>query len=39
MNAIGGRFKEEKNGVIVKNNLHLLLEVVCDFKFLEFITT
>jgi hypothetical protein len=36
MNAMGGRFKDEKNGVIIKNNLHLLLEVVRIFKVLEF---
>jgi hypothetical protein len=27
----------KKNGVIVENNLRLLLEVVCVFEILEFI--
>jgi hypothetical protein len=39
MNVIGGKFKDEKKGVIVKNNLHLLLEVVRIFEVLKFIIT
>jgi len=39
MNVISKKFKDEKNGVIVESNLRLLLEVVCVFKFLEFIAT
>jgi hypothetical protein len=35
MNVMSEKFKDEK-GVIVKNNLHLLLEVACVFKVLEF---
>jgi hypothetical protein len=33
MNATCRRFKDEKNEVIVKKNLHLLLEVVHILKF------
>jgi hypothetical protein len=39
MNVISKKFKDEKNGVVVESNLRLLLEVVCVFKFLEFIAT
>ncbi len=31
MNAMGKMLKDKKKGVIVKSNLHLLLEVVCVF--------
>jgi hypothetical protein len=37
MNAMGGKFKDKKKRVTIKNNLHLLVEVVCIFKVLEFI--
>jgi hypothetical protein len=37
MNALVSKFKDEKNGIIVKSNLCLLLEVVRVFKVLEFI--
>jgi hypothetical protein len=36
MNVMGGMFKDEKYGVIVKNSLRLLLEVVHIFQVLEF---
>jgi len=39
MNAKGGMFKDEKKRMIVISKLCLLLEVVCIFKVLEFITT
>ncbi len=38
MNVMGEMFKDKKNWITVENNLHLLLEVVCVFKVLEFIT-
>jgi len=38
MNVTSEMFKDKKNGVIVKSNLHLLLEVVRVFKVLEFTT-
>jgi hypothetical protein len=37
MNLMGNKFKDEKNEVIIKSNLHLLLEVVCVFQVLGFI--
>jgi len=36
MNVTNGMFKDEKNGIIIEGNLHLLLEVVHVFKVLEF---
>jgi hypothetical protein len=33
---MGGMFKDEKNGVTIKSNFHLLLEVVRVFEILEF---
>jgi hypothetical protein len=36
MNVMGGIFTDEKNGVIIKNSLHLLLKVVHVFEVLEF---
>jgi hypothetical protein len=39
LNVMGGKFKDKKNGVIVKISLHLLLEVVHVFEILEFPTT
>jgi len=36
LNVRRERFKDEKNMVTVESNLHLLLEVVCIFKVLEF---
>jgi hypothetical protein len=36
MNVMGGMFKDEKNGVTIESNLHLLLEVVRFFEVLEF---
>ncbi len=36
MNATSEMFKDEKKGVTVKNNLHLLLEVMHVFEVLEF---
>jgi hypothetical protein len=36
MNAINRTFKDEKNEVIVKSSLHLLLEIMRVFKVLEF---
>jgi hypothetical protein len=39
MNATSEKFKDEKNGVIVESNLHLLLKVVHIFKVLELTTT
>jgi hypothetical protein len=36
MNATGGTFKDEKNEVIIKSSLRLLLEVVHVFEVLEF---
>jgi hypothetical protein len=39
MNAMGRKFKHEKNKVIIESNLRLLLKVVCVFEVLEFTTT
>jgi hypothetical protein len=38
MNLTGGMLKDEKNMIIVESKLRLLLEVVCVFEVLEFIT-
>jgi len=38
MNVSSKMFKDEKKRGIVKSNLRLLLEVVCVFEVLEFIT-
>jgi hypothetical protein len=38
MNVMGGKFKDEKNEVIIESNLRLLLKVVCIFEVLEFTT-
>ncbi len=38
MNVTGKTFKDKKNGVTVKSNLCLLLEIVSVFEVLEFTT-
>jgi len=38
MNVMGEMFKDEKKWGTVKNNLHLLLKVMCIFEVLEFTT-
>jgi len=38
MNVTGKMFKDMKKGVTVESNLRLLLEVMCIFEVLEFIT-
>jgi hypothetical protein len=39
MNVMGGKFKDEKNRVILESNLHLLLEVMRVFQVTGFTTT
>jgi hypothetical protein len=39
LNVTGEMFKDEKSGVTIKSNLRLLLEIVHDFKVLEFTAT
>ncbi len=39
MNVMGEKLKDEKKGVTVENNFHLLLEIVCVYEVLQFITT
>jgi hypothetical protein len=36
MNATGRKFKDKKHEVTIESNLHLLLEIMCDFEILEF---
>jgi hypothetical protein len=35
MNVMGEKFKNEKNGVTIKNGFHFLLKVVSILKILE----
>jgi hypothetical protein len=39
MNAKSEKFKDKKNGVIIKSYFHLLLEVMRIFEVLEFIVS